>query len=553
MNRIRPESGVERRCLVYARVSTDDQAKRGYSLADQVELCVARGRELGYPGERLDVIKDEGISGESVDRPGLSRLREMVAQPGLVGHVVIYDPDRFARNLSLQLIVTEEIVRGGALLEFINFEWKDTPEGKLFYSLRGAIAEYEKAKIKERTRRGREQKARQGLMPVGKDLFGYRFNPETDLLEPVAAEQATLRLIRDLVLHGAPEEGRPLSCVQAARWLARHGVPAPRGARWYPSTIARMLRNESYTGAHWVFKTQSAAGKRIARPRAQQYRIAIPPIWDEATRLALIERLESNRWLRRGRRNDRAFLLTGLLRCGACGDGAMRMRGHAVIDGRRNYRYYICCRKNGPAGFDAATGGRVRCPSRHWPARLLDGVVWEAVKAAVCAGGGGVLGLLHVRRDRPDPRERLATERQALEGALARKEAERERSLRLFAMGHVHSEARLAAMLAPIEEDLARLRARREEVETAFAASAHGSDRTALTAERLQEALDTADFERRRAILLQLVKRVTVAADEVRIAGLLHQPGGNAAGELSCPMEHSSTTGVTVTTSSAWS
>jgi site-specific DNA recombinase len=521
-----------RQCIIYVRVSTEDQARKGYSLPDQIERCTRRAAELGYGPDQVAVLKDEGFSGELIDRPGLNRLRELVAEPGAVGHVVVMDPDRLARNLSLQLVVTDEIVRGGIGLEFTDFEWKNTPEGRLFYSLRGAIAEYEKAKIKERTRRGREQKAKQGLMPVGKDLYGFKFNPDSDKLEPVEAEQAVLRLIRDLVLYGPPGTNqRPLSCVQSARWLAAHGVPAPRGNTWYASTIARMLRNEAYTGNYWVFKTDTTSGKRKARPREQQYLIRIPAVWDVATREALVQRVESNRWLERGRKSEGHFLLKGLIYCGVCGDGATKMRGHSVVDQRRNYHYYICCRNTGRAAFDTATGERVKCPSRHWPAGALDEAVWNAVKEAV-RSPGRVLEAYNAQRQDLGEVERVGNELAALQAALDQKGREEARYLRLFALGHIASEQKLDEALGPVRREIATLRERLADGAATLASmqqAAAERDGAGLTVQQVQRAVDSIredDVPAKREFLVRLLKRVVVGNDGVAIVGYL---GGDRA------------------------
>lgn len=529
MSSIHAAIANKRQCIVYVRVSTEDQARKGYSLPDQVERCTKRAAELGYEQEQIVVLKDEGVSGELIDRPGLNRLREMVAESGTVDHVIVMDPDRLARNLSLQLVVTDEVVKGGIGLEFTDFEWKNTPEGRLFYSLRGAIAEYEKAKIKERTRRGREQKAKQGLMPVGKDLYGFKFNPETDKLEPIESEQTVLRLIRDLVLYGPPEKQRPLSCVQAAKWLAEHGVPAPKGNTWYASTITRMLRNESYTGKYWVFKTDSTSGQRKARPREQQYLIEIPPVWDEATREALIQRIESNKWLERGRKSQGNFLLKGLIHCGVCGDGVIKMRGNSVVDQRRNYQYYICYRNHGRAAYDTETGEKLQCPSRHWPARVLDDAVWNTVREAV-RNPGRMLETYNKLRKDPNKVERVKNELEALEAALVQKGKEGDRYLRLFAVGHIGSEEKLSEMLGPVQREMVALRDRQSEIEATLDSVKQEEDELKhylLTVEQVRRTVDSIqddDFHAKKDILVRLVKRVIVGNDGVRIVGYLSLP-----------------------------
>ncbi len=147
--------------IIYPRVSTEEQAKSGYSLAAQRDACQARALALGYTQENIVEVCEDGVSGDILERPGLTRVRELVRQGG-VGHFICLDPDRFSRKLTHQLLVTDELEHAGVQLEFINFEWRDTPEGRLFYTLRGAIAEFEKEKIKERTMQGKRQHAKEG-------------------------------------------------------------------------------------------------------------------------------------------------------------------------------------------------------------------------------------------------------------------------------------------------------------------------------------------------------------------------------------------------------
>lgn len=334
---------------MYVRVSTEEQVRHGHSLGAQEEDCRRRARSLGYRDDQVLLIREEGVSGEAVDRPGLNRLRDLVAAGG-VRHVVMYDPDRFARNLSLQLIVTDEIVRAGAQLEFVNFEWRDTPEGRLFYSLRGAIAEYEKAKIKERTRRGRERMVKEGKLPSDPRLFGYRWDPALARFEPDTPAFETLQFIKELALGGA-------SAHAICRRLAAAGVPAPRSARWHPSTVWKLLRNPDYTGTYWT-------GKRGGTRRSFQ----LPPAWDEETRARLLGSAAAHRG---GGARSQA-LLAGLLYCGCCG-GQVRMGLRAA----GGYRYYACNRKArvayGP-GETRTTG----CPGGYWPAHELEEAVWAA-------------------------------------------------------------------------------------------------------------------------------------------------------------------------------
>src|SRR5690606_28719175 len=124
---------------------------------------------------------DDGVSGEILDRPALTRLREDVRK-GIIDKVICLDPDRLSRKLMNQLIITDEFDKKGVELIFVNGEYAKTPEGNLFYSMRGAISEFEKAKINERMSRGRKEKARQGKVLRDFQIYGYDYDKKSEQL-----------------------------------------------------------------------------------------------------------------------------------------------------------------------------------------------------------------------------------------------------------------------------------------------------------------------------------------------------------------------------------
>lgn len=355
--------------FTYARVSREEQAKLGFSLSSQVEECRRRAAELG--ATQIVDFMDEGVPGDLLERPGLSKLRESIMTGGVTG-LVVYDPDRLARNLSHQLLLTEALDRAGVRIEFVNFEWKDTAEGKLFYSIRGAIAEYEKEKIRERTVRGRRQKAKQGRLSGHPHTYGYQFDPVTDTLTP-HPEQA--RVVKNLFQWQLDEQVG--SRVLAER-LNRMGVPAPRGERWWPGTVRRILLNRTYTGVLHVmrydftgvhknrFKAPEERKRVRERPQEEWMAIGVPPIVDERIWLSVQEYMKNaNRlWRARERTNH---LLTGLTRCGLCGRPVSGTSS-------RGYTYYRC------VGYLYQRYGSGPCGLRQRNAVELENQVWEEVK-----------------------------------------------------------------------------------------------------------------------------------------------------------------------------
>lgn len=355
-------------CAIYVRVSTEDQALRGSSLRDQEERCRQRAEERGYGPSDVRIAADEGFSGDDFRRPGLTRLREWI-RGRAVERVIILDPDRFSRNLSQQLLVTDEIVRAGIELEFINFEWRDTPEGRLFYALRGAISEYEKFKIKERSVRGRLQKAKQGLLCGDPRLYGYRYDVDSDFIFPDGKEADVVRWMFEQAASGE-------SCGAIARRLGEVGIAAPRGPRWHASTVARILRNSSYTGVYELYKTDVHTGRFRVRAPEDRFPVRIEPLIDGELFRRVQETVASNRrFSGRPPAPGAHYLLRGLIRCGVCGS---RVSGGARTRTRRSY--YSCPGRRRPAADPEAADGGKECRLPYFRRDLLDQAVWDAVR-----------------------------------------------------------------------------------------------------------------------------------------------------------------------------
>src|SRR5207302_9310818 len=119
---------------------------------------------------------DEGYSGSTVIRPALEKLRD-VAYCGGIDRLYVHSPDRLARKYAYQVVLLEEFHKYEVDVVFLNEVQQDrSPEGELLLQVQGMMAEYERAKILERTRRGRRFAARQGKVSVlGHAPYGYRY------------------------------------------------------------------------------------------------------------------------------------------------------------------------------------------------------------------------------------------------------------------------------------------------------------------------------------------------------------------------------------------
>src|SRR5918994_3472973 len=148
-----------RRAILYVRVSTDEQARSGYSLAQQMEALRGHAAAEGY--EVFEEVVDPGQGGASLERPGMDRVRDLVAAGG-VYVVLAQDRDRFAREPAYHYLLRKEFEEHGCMLKALNDRGDDTPEGELTDGILDQLAKYERAKVAERTRRGKRKKARQG-------------------------------------------------------------------------------------------------------------------------------------------------------------------------------------------------------------------------------------------------------------------------------------------------------------------------------------------------------------------------------------------------------
>src|SRR4051794_40081359 len=252
---------------IYARVSSARQ-KKDETIASQTAALRAHAEQLGLDVPDEWVFEDEGHSGATLVRPALERLRDLVAGVG-IDVVLCYSPDRLARKFAYQALLLEEFTRAGTRVEFIKGPRGDTPEDQLLVQFQGMFAEYEKAQIMERYRRGKTHRAQTGSINVlGGAPFGYRYVPKSahagagyEIIEHEAALVA--ELFRRYADDGA-------SIADLARWLTDARVPTRTGKhRWDRSVIWGMLRTPAYAGRAVFGKTmvvhESPGLNRVAR------------------------------------------------------------------------------------------------------------------------------------------------------------------------------------------------------------------------------------------------------------------------------------------------
>ena len=227
---------------IYGRVSSERQEHEQTINSQLEELRLAVRESVS---DQLIEITDEGYSRDDLARPGLDRLRDLV-QSGEVKQVYVLSPDRLASGVKL-MVLYDEFSEAGARITFLKGDVENTPEGRLMLHMQGAWGDYEKAKIAERTRRGKLHWARQGYLPVRIKPFGYNYVRRSDdrrATLDVDAEQAT---VVASIFRWFTQDGMTLRGI-AAR-LEREGVLTPgNGRHWYASVVRKILSNSAYRG-----------------------------------------------------------------------------------------------------------------------------------------------------------------------------------------------------------------------------------------------------------------------------------------------------------------
>ncbi|MBA7665575.1 hypothetical protein ES703_73649 [subsurface metagenome] len=158
----------------YARVSSEQQEKEG-TIDSQLEALYQRIQDDGLTVEPQLRFIDDGYSGTTLVRPGLERLRDQAAA-GAFNRLYVLNPFRFARKYAYQVLVMEELQSCGVEIVFLNHDFGKGPEDNLLLQVQGMIAEYERAKILERSRRGKLYAARHGSVSVLSGApYGYKY------------------------------------------------------------------------------------------------------------------------------------------------------------------------------------------------------------------------------------------------------------------------------------------------------------------------------------------------------------------------------------------
>ena len=506
-----------KRVGLYARVSPGRQEQE-LTIESQVAAIEARVAALGCTLDPEHRYIDNGWTSDSLLRPGLEALRDGVAL-GSLDCVVLYDPDRLSRRFVDQQVVLEEIERKHVEVIFIVGGVARTDEERMALQMRGVFAEYERAKLRERTRRGRLFRARAGALPGWPNPpYGYRYvraqkpHPASVVVEACEAE-----VVRQIFTWVGVEK---LALRAVSRRLEEQGVKPRSGKRWASGTLLGILRNQSYIGLAHHLKHERVEPKqprnrgRFRRRRNSSTRLRPEQEWISVPVPALVEQhlfgevqkqLIKNRQRTAGQAKH-SYLLRGLLFCDACG---RKMWGRCVDSGKSYERRYYRCN----TFDDLVARGAERCPRRPVRADDVEHAVWEDL-ARWLLEPEQLAAQLEAQRDKiRTVLDAYAAEQRRCERQMRALTQATERLVDAYQAGAIGLDElkarreRLDETKSKCQATLARLEQQHQEAQM----RGHVIDELRGLRERLQRGLDRCSWEDRRAIVELLIERVDVA------------------------------------------
>ena len=524
---------------IYARVSSDRQ-KENHTIASQTAALLDYAATHSYTVPPEWVFQDEGYSGAVLARPGLEALRDLAAE-GQIGTALIYSPDRLSRKYAYQVLLVEEFSRCGVELVFLKSPAGATPEDQLVVQFQGMIAEYERAQIAERCRRGKRHRAQQGMVNVLSGApYGYHYVRKSEssaaYYEVIEVEANVVRMVFETYTQ------QRLSINAIAGMLNERQIPTRTATtRWERSTVWGMLRNPAYCGKACYGKTELRPRQRITRPLRQRNGVAsrdsanherprqewievpVPPLVSEEIFALAQEQLQTNKH-HSPRRTMEPTLLQGMLVCQQCGYALYRT---STRTSQRKLNYYRCI---GSDGYRRLKGPV--CTNRPVRQDSLDQFVWDEM-IRLLDDPSRIQAEIERRREAARQANPLRKHEEELRREQARLEKSSERLINAYQEGLV--------TLPQLRQRMPELRRQAQGVESEL----HSLEMAAVDQARylqlaetlatfrgkLRARAETLDVRERQQIVRLLVKEILVGSDTITIRHSLPiPPSGSGSG-----------------------
>jgi len=308
--------------VLYARVSTSQQAERDLSIPDQIRQLRAYCKEHGY--EVAKEFREEGASARDENRPRFQEMLALVTErKNGIEAILVLTTSRFFRDALGARMYKHQLKKAGVRVIAITQEVQDDLIGSFIEGIFELQDQYESDINAFHTLRGMKENARRGYFNGSKPPFGFRVTSVMDergnaksKLSPDEQEASVVKRMFDLYAHGV--DGRKVGIKRVIEILNQEGN-LYRGKTWSKQRVQERLSDPVYIGEYYFNKKNRKTG--LARDREEWILVPVEPLIDRE----LFEEAES---LRRKRRPDvktppsvtsAKTLLTGLLMCGKCG------------------------------------------------------------------------------------------------------------------------------------------------------------------------------------------------------------------------------------------
>jgi len=512
---------IKRRTAIYVRVSSIKQNEEK-TIESQIDVLVEHANKNDFEVPEGWIFQDNGISGSTMQRPALDNLRDLIAG-GSPDALLIYHPDRLARKYVHQAILLEEFAKCGVEVVFYKNKKAETPEEHLLEQFQGIFAEYERAQITERCRRGRLHKAKQGsITTLPNAPYGYRYikDEKCNLSRWEIHQEESETILRIFQMFAV--EGMNIKSI--ASIMTKSGKkPRKSQLGWDRSTIRKMLHNRAYIGLAGFCKTEKCEGdsQRIVRapkngriqistdarkwlPEEHWITIPVPAIIPESLYRMAKDRLENQRhFASRNTRNP--SILQGILVCGLCGKSYYKKS-------RRNKYTYYCCHQS-------VAKCEKKCSNRSIRQTELDDYIWNWV-ISMLSNPKLVEEEIKRRSIENSDGKHVSERKMSLQREKNKLDASRNKLLDAYAEGECLSLEELKKRMSVLNQHLQQIK---KELAVLESKTADGEliKQSLLTLEKFAESLNNSttqlSVEEKQRVVRALIHEILIYDDSIKI------------------------------------
>lgn len=505
----------------YGRVSTAGQEEE-QTIGTQEYAMRKLAEEYGYSVVRE--YKDEGWPGDTLARPDLDKLREE-AKRGTFEAVIIYDPDRIARKLAYQQLVMDELQDAGIEIVYVTTPTPKNHEEKIMHDFKGLFAEYERAKIAERTRLGKVRKARDGHIITSAAPYGYQYVRKGEHghgYYEINEEEA--RAVRK-IFSWVADDG--LTVRNLVYKLRDEGIQ-PRHNKngvWSTSTLSTLLRNKTYIGeAHWgstyAVKPENPQNKerykkikkssRRHRPENEWITIPVPAIVDEDTFYRAQKQLDRNKELSKRNKKNKYLLANRIYCvCGSTRTGEGPKKGH---------RYYRCSDRVNSYPLPRS------CYEKGVNANHADKKVWQRIARLMSSPDLMRKQIQRWADNRKSKSSEAGEDEQVLQNEIDKLKKQEDRYMKAYGEEAITLE-KLKEYTSQIREKISdlenRIQKAREDAEAQRELDLSNEREIEQFAAEAKQALKSLHFEQKRDIVLSVIDKIIATQTKLHVYGFI--------------------------------